>query len=43
LIVADLIQPILFGRELKGGEDGLVDLFCGPTAKRAAAKEQNLE
>ena len=42
-IVAELVQTVGVGRKPKGGEDGLVDLFCGPTANRIAAMKQNLE
>jgi len=42
-IVAELVEPIGVGRKLKGGEDGLVDLFGSPAADRIAAMEQNLE
>ena len=42
-IVAELVQPIVFGREMEGGEDGLVYLFCGPTTHGVTAMEKNLK
>jgi hypothetical protein len=42
-IVAQLVQVLGFGGELKGSEDRLVDLSGGPAADHIAAMEQNLE
>ena len=42
-IVAELVQPVGAGRELEGGEDGVVDLFGRPAAEGVAAMQQDLE
>ena len=42
-IVAELVEAVGFGGKLKGGEDGLVDLFRGPSADGIAAMEQDLK
>jgi hypothetical protein len=41
-IVAELIQPIAWGGDSVGGQDGVVDLPGSPTADRRAAVEQDL-
>jgi len=40
-IVAELIQPVSIGGEVKRRQDGLVDLFCGPAADRVAAMQED--
>ena len=42
-IVAELVQPVGFGRELERGEDGLMDLFGGPAADGIAAVQEHLQ
>ncbi len=42
-IVAKLVQAVAFGRNLEGGQDGLVDLFGGPAADGVAAMQQDFE
>lgn len=42
-IVAELVQPVGLRRELKRGEDGLVDLSGGPAADGVAGMEENLQ
>ena len=36
-IVAELVEAVGLLRQAEGGEDGLVDLFCGPAAQGVAA------
>ena len=42
-IVAQLVEVIGFGGELKGGEDCLVDLSGGPAPDHITAVQQNFE
>jgi hypothetical protein len=42
-IVAKLVQSVAFGRNLEGGQYGLVDLFGGPAADGVAAMQQDFE
>jgi hypothetical protein len=42
-IVAELVEPVLFRRELEGGENCLVNLSCGPAADRTAVMQENFE
>ena len=42
-IVAELVEAVGFGGKLKGGEDGFVDLFRGPSADGIDAMEQDLK
>jgi len=42
-IVAKLVKAVRLGGKLKGGQDGLVDLFGGPTTHRVAAVQEHLQ
>ena len=42
-IVAKLVQPVGFGRELECGEYGLMDLFGGPAPHGIAAVQEHLQ
>ena len=42
-IVAELVERVRFRRQLKRGEDGIVNLSGGPAADRAAVMQQDFE
>ena len=42
-IVTQLVQPVRFGGELKGDQEGFVDLLGGPAADGVAAVQENLQ
>ena len=42
-IVAELVQPVLSGGEMKGSEDGFMDLFGRRAADGVAAMQQDFE
>ena len=42
-IVAELVQPVRFRRDLEGGEDDGVNLFGSPTADGIASVQENLQ
>jgi hypothetical protein len=42
-IVAELVESVLFRGELKGGENCLVNLFCGPAADGTAVVQEDFE
>jgi len=42
-VVAELVQAVGIGGEVEAGEDGVVDLLCGPAANLSAAMQQDFE
>ena len=42
-IVAKLIEAVSIGGELEGGQDGVVDFACRPTADMSAGVQQDLK
>ncbi|MGA3028541.1 MAG: hypothetical protein ABSF98_27660 [Bryobacteraceae bacterium] len=42
-IVAELVQPVGFWRELECGDHGLVNLFGGPAADGIATVQENFQ
>ncbi len=42
-IIAELVQAVAVGGELKRGEDGLVNLFGSPAADSVAAMQEDLQ
>ena len=42
-IITKLVQGIRLLGEAESGENGLVNLYCGPAAEVAAAVEENLQ
>ena len=42
-VVAQLVETVAFVREVEGGEDGVVDLFGGPSAEASATVQEDFE
>jgi len=42
-VVANLVEGVGFGRKLKGGENGLMDLFGGPAAEGRSGMQENFQ
>src|SRR5438094_8776341 len=42
-IIAELVESVLFRGELEGGENRLVNLFCGPAADGTAVMQEDFE
>jgi hypothetical protein len=42
-VVAKLVEGVGFGRKLKGGENGLMDLSGGPAAEGRTGMQENFQ